>query len=63
MKVVHPGRPGQAVGCEPVSVDREIARLNFGDCLSYGLARHLAEPLLLIGGDFAKTDVTPALAG
>ncbi len=28
MKVVHPGRPGQAVGCETVSVDREIARMN-----------------------------------
>jgi ribonuclease VapC len=42
---------------------RHPARLNFGDCLSYGLARHLAEPLLFIGGDFAKTDITPALAG
>ena len=28
MKVVHPGRPGQAVGCDTVSVDREIARMN-----------------------------------
>jgi transposase InsO family protein len=28
MKVVHPGRPGQAVGCETVSVDREITRMN-----------------------------------
>jgi transposase InsO family protein len=28
MKVVHPGKPGQAVGCETVSVDREIARMN-----------------------------------
>ena len=42
---------------------RHPARLNFGDCLSYGLARHLAEPLLFIGGDFAKTDVVPALPG
>jgi transposase InsO family protein len=29
MKVVHPGKPGQAaVGCETVSVDREITRMN-----------------------------------
>ncbi len=42
---------------------RHPARLNFGDCLSYGLAKHLAEPLLFVGDDFAKTDVRPALAG
>jgi transposase InsO family protein len=28
MKVVHPGEPGQAVGCDTVSADREIARMN-----------------------------------
>jgi ribonuclease VapC len=37
------------------------ARLNFGDCLSYALARHLAEPLLFIGDDFARTDIEAAL--
>lgn len=40
---------------------RHPARLNFGDCLSYALARHLAEPLLSIGDDFARTDVEAAL--
>jgi transposase InsO family protein len=28
MKVVHPGEPGQAVGCDTVSADREITRMN-----------------------------------
>jgi transposase InsO family protein len=28
MKVVHPGERGQAVGCETVSVDQEITRMN-----------------------------------
>jgi transposase-like protein len=28
MKVVHPGKPGQAVGCKTGSGEREIARMN-----------------------------------
>jgi transposase-like protein len=28
MKVVHPGKPGQAVGCDTVSADRGITRMN-----------------------------------
>jgi transposase InsO family protein len=28
MKVVHPGKPGQAVGCKTVSAEREITRMN-----------------------------------
>ncbi len=39
---------------------RHPARLNFGDCCSYALARHSGEPLLFKGDDFARTDVTPA---
>ncbi|MCB8914494.1 MAG: type II toxin-antitoxin system VapC family toxin [Thermoleophilales bacterium] len=38
------------------------ARLNFGDCFSYALAVDLGHPLLFKGGDFAQTDVVPALA-
>lgn len=38
------------------------ARLNFGDCFSYALAMELGHPLLFKGGDFAQTDVVPALA-
>jgi ribonuclease VapC len=37
------------------------ARLNFGDCFAYALARTSGEPLLFKGDDFAQTDITPAL--
>lgn len=37
------------------------ARLNFGDCFSYALARVSGEPLLFKGDDFSRTDVMPAL--
>ena len=40
---------------------RHPARLNFGDCFSYALARSLGEPLLFKGDDFARTDVLPAI--
>lgn len=40
---------------------RHPARLNFGDCFAYALAKHLDEPLLFKGDDFSKTDVTSAL--
>ena len=33
------------------------ARLNFGDCLTYATARLAGQPLLCLGGDFAKTDL------
>jgi ribonuclease VapC len=33
------------------------ARLNFGDCFAYALARALREPLLFKGEDFSQTDV------
>lgn len=36
------------------------ARLNYGDCFSYALARHLGQPLLFKGGDFGHTDVAAA---
>ena len=38
------------------------ARLNFGDCLSYAVAKHLGAPLLYKGGDFHLTDIESALA-
>ena len=37
------------------------ARLNFGDCFAYALARATGEPLLFKGDDFSHTDITPAL--
>jgi ribonuclease VapC len=42
---------------------RHPAGLNFGDCLAYALAKHLGEPLLFKGDDFARTDIIPALEG
>ena len=39
------------------------AKLNFGDCFAYALAKVSGEPLLFIGDDFARTDVASALKG
>lgn len=39
------------------------AKLNFGDCFAYSLAREMREPLLFKGDDFAQTDIAPALKG
>ena len=37
------------------------ARLNFGDCLAYAVAKHLDAPLLTKGDDFHHTDIRSAL--
>ena len=37
------------------------AQLNFGDCISYAVAKHLGVPLLYKGNDFALTDIESAL--
>lgn len=39
---------------------RHPARLNFGDCFAYALAKALDAPLLYKGADFDKTDVKRA---
>ena len=36
------------------------AKLNFGDCFSYALAKATGEPLLFKGDDFSHTDVRTA---
>ncbi len=38
------------------------ARLNFGACFAYALAKTSGEPLLFIGADFGYTDITSAIA-
>lgn len=38
------------------------ARLNFGDCFAYALAKAFDEPLLFVGNDFIHTDVRSALS-
>jgi ribonuclease VapC len=37
------------------------AKLNFGDCFSYALAKDKGEPLLFKGNDFTHTDIERAL--
>ncbi len=39
---------------------QDPARLNFGDCLAYALARDMGEPLLFKGNDFEQTDIEKA---
>ncbi len=39
---------------------RHKARLNFGDCLTYAVARLANEPLLFVGDDFPETDLEAA---
>jgi ribonuclease VapC len=40
---------------------RHPARLNYGDCFSYALAKTTGEPLLFKGNDFNHTDLRPAV--
>ena len=42
-------------------IGRHPAKLNFGDCFAYALAKATGEPLLYKGDDFSKTDVRAAL--
>jgi ribonuclease VapC len=39
---------------------RHPASLNFGDCMTYAVAGLSGEPLLFVGDDFSKTDITKA---
>lgn len=38
------------------------ARLNFGDCFAYALAKDMDEELLFKGDDFIHTDVRPVIS-
>jgi ribonuclease VapC len=40
---------------------RHQAALNFGDCLSYAVAKLADQPLLFVGEDFRRTDLVAAL--
>jgi ribonuclease VapC len=40
---------------------RHPAKLNFGDCFAYALAKATGEPLLFKGEDFSKTDIRTAV--
>ena len=39
---------------------RHPAKLNFGDCMAYALAKETGEELLFKGTDFAQTDIAAA---
>ena len=39
---------------------RHPAKLNFGDCLTYAVAKVAGEPLLFKGNDFSQTDLLAA---
>jgi ribonuclease VapC len=41
--------------------DRHAAKLNFGDCFAYAVARRYDCQLLFVGNDFLLTDVEPAI--
>ncbi|MBA2540459.1 MAG: type II toxin-antitoxin system VapC family toxin [Deltaproteobacteria bacterium] len=36
---------------------RHAAKLNFGDCLTYAIAKTTGRPLLCVGNDFPRTDL------
>lgn len=40
---------------------RHPAGLNFGDCMTYAIAKLAEQPLLCVGEDFAKTDLNLVL--
>jgi len=40
---------------------RHPAGLDFGDCLTYAVAKVAGRPLLFVGADFAQTDLEPAM--
>ena len=42
------------------SKGRHAARLSFGDCFAYALAKITGEPLVFKGEDFKKIDITAA---
>jgi ribonuclease VapC len=39
---------------------RHPAQLNFGDCMSYAVAKLAGQPLLFVGDDFSQTDIARA---
>ena len=48
------------VGWRRFGKGRHPAGLNFGDVFSYALSKRTGAPLLCVGDDFVKTDVTVA---
>ena len=49
-----------AAAFEQYGKGRHPAALNFGDCLTYAVAKVAEQPLLFVGDDFTQTDLEPA---
>jgi ribonuclease VapC len=62
---IEPVTPRQARLARQAYVDfgkgRHPAKLNYGDCFSYALAKDSGKPLLFKGNDFSRTDITSKL--
>jgi ribonuclease VapC len=63
--VIEPVTPAQALIARDAYRDfgrgsGHPARLNFGDCFAYALAKAFGEPLLFKGDDFTLTDIACA---
>lgn len=56
------GDHGRVAREASVRYGRRPASLNFGDCLTYALAKTTGEPLLFKGNDFSQTDLPRAVA-
>lgn len=63
--VIEPVTPGQARLARQAYLDfgkgRHPAKLNYGDCFSYALAKDSGRSLLFKGNDFSRTDITSKL--
>src|SRR3569623_1407557 len=57
---VQQARIGQTAYARYGIGSQDPAKLNFGDCFAYALAKETGEPLLFKGDDFARTDVIAA---
>ena len=55
-----PHWPGAVEAYARFGKDRHPASLNFGDCLTYAVARVAGRPLLFVGDDFSKIDLPAA---
>lgn len=54
-RLTRPGWPRKPTRDSDEAAD--ILRLNFGDCITYALAKDLGEALLYKGDDFGHTDL------
>lgn len=61
VSVSHDGARSAAAAHRKWGRGRHSAKLNFGDCFAYALAKDRNCPLLFIGQDFAQTDLEPVL--